>query len=162
MKNIKSQITDRGSTLLLKLVVFFLAVAAISLFGFLLYVSITSDGIGIFRPILWGICVTEIPFLYALYQAHKLLLYIDKNEAFSDSSINTLKKIKWSAFAISLLYTLGMPYIYYVGEVDDAPGIILMGLILAAVPFIVAVFAAVLLKLFQNGLQIKSENDLTV
>lgn len=48
------------------------------------------------------------------------------------------------------------------GEVDDAPGVILMGLLLAAVPFIAAVFAAVLLKLFRNGLNIKSENDLTI
>ncbi|MEC3966990.1 DUF2975 domain-containing protein [Flagellimonas halotolerans] len=162
MKNIKSQITDRGSTLLLKFVVIFLAIAAICLFGFLLYVSITSDSVGIFRPILLGICATEIPFLYALYQAHRLLLFIDRNEAFSNASIKALNKIKSSAFTISLMFTGGMPYIYYVGEVDDAPGVILMGLILVAVPFIAAVFAAVLLKLFRNGLNIKSENDLTV
>ena len=55
-----------------------------------------------------------------------------------------------------------MPYIYYVAERDDAPGGILIGLILIAAPTIVTVFAATLEELLKNAIEIKSENDLTV
>ena len=39
--------------------------------------------------------VAAIPFFVALYQAFKLLSYIDKNQAFSELSVKALKKIKY-------------------------------------------------------------------
>ncbi len=55
-----------------------------------------------------------------------------------------------------------MPLIYYAAEVDDAPGLILIGMVIICASFVVAVFAAVLQKLLENAIDIKSENDLTV
>lgn len=162
MKTFISEIIDRGSTLFLKLVILFLGIAATSLLVFLTYISITSEGVGMYRPILWGICIAIFPFLYGLYQAFQLLVSVDRNEAFSEFSVATLKRIKIAAIVMGGLFTCGMPYIYYVGEVDDAPGVILVGMVLAAAPFVVAVIIAVLLKLLQNGIDIKSENELTV
>src|SRR3954454_10795057 len=43
---------------------------------------------------------SAIPFYFALYQAFKLLRYIDKNKAFSDLSVKALKKIKHCAITI--------------------------------------------------------------
>ena len=37
-----------------------------------------------------------LPFYIALYQAFKLLSYIDKNIAFSELSVRNLMRIKWS------------------------------------------------------------------
>ncbi|MTV50985.1 DUF2975 domain-containing protein [Heliobacillus mobilis] len=105
---------------------------------------------------------TSIPFYFALYQAFNLLSYIDKNEAFSDLSVKALKNIKNCAIAISSLYVVGMPLFYLMAEVDDAPGIILIGLVMIFASLVVAVFAAVLQKLLKNAIDIKSENDLTV
>lgn len=106
--------------------------------------------------------VTAIPFYFALYQALKLLSYIDKNKAFSELSVKALKNIKNSAITISILYVAGMPLFYIIGEADDAPGFILLGLVIIFASFVVAVFAAVLQKLLQEAIDIKSENDLTV
>ena len=113
-------------------------------------------------PILIGGYLTAVPFLFALYQAFKLLNYIDKNTAFSIASVKTLKNIKYSGIAMSVLYATGMPMLVQIAEADDAPGLVLIGLALAAAPLVVAVFAAVLQKLLQNAIDIKSENELTV
>lgn len=106
--------------------------------------------------------VTAIPFYLALYEAFKLLSYIDKNEAFSNFSVRSLQKIKFYAITISILYVLGMPLFYLLAEKDDAPGIILIGMIIIFASMVIAVFAAVLQRLLQEAINIKSENDLTV
>lgn len=106
--------------------------------------------------------VTAIPYYIALYQAFNLLGYIDKNKAFSELSVRALKNIKYCAMTISILYVIGMPLFYLVAEKDDAPGIILIGLVLIFASMVIAIFAAVLQKLLQEAIDIKSENDLTV
>ncbi|MFC7785335.1 MULTISPECIES: DUF2975 domain-containing protein [unclassified Rossellomorea] len=106
--------------------------------------------------------ISAIPFFIALFQAFKLLSFIDKNNAFSELSVKALKNIKKSAIAISLIYVSAMPLFYILAEVDDAPGIILIGMIFIFGAAVIAVFAAVLQKLLKNAIDIKSENDLTV
>lgn len=103
-----------------------------------------------------------IPFYFALYQAFKLLSYIDKDKAFSKLSVKALKTIKYCAVAISALFVAGMPIFYLVAERDDAPGIIIIGMFLVFAPMVIAVFAAVLQRLLKNAIEIKTENELTV
>ncbi|AYV66673.1 MULTISPECIES: DUF2975 domain-containing protein [Niallia] len=112
--------------------------------------------------IMFDFYAAAIPFYYALYQAFKLLNYIDKNEAFSELSVNALKKIKNCALSISAIFVLGLPLFYLLAERDDAPGIILIGLVLIFASMVIAVFAAVLQKLLKEAIDIKSENDLIV
>jgi hypothetical protein len=116
----------------------------------------------IIYPVIIGIYLSAVPFFAALYQALKLLSYIDKNKAFSQISVNALKKIKYCANIISILYVVVLPFVYLVAEKDDAPGLILMGMVPIFASMIVAVFAAVLQRLLQEAIDIKSENDLTV
>lgn len=106
--------------------------------------------------------VGAIPFYFALVQAFKLLIYIDKNKAFSELSVLALKNIKSCAIAISTIIALGMPIYYLIAEKDDAPGIILIGLVIIFASMVIAVFAAVLQRLLQEAIDIKSENDLIV
>ena len=105
---------------------------------------------------------SAIPFYIALYQAFKLLRTIDENKAFSNLSVNALMKIKYCAIAISILHAAVLPLFYLYADVDDAPGVIFVGLIVPFASVIIAVFAAVLQKLLQEAINIKSENDLTV
>ncbi|MGE7989294.1 DUF2975 domain-containing protein [Lysinibacillus fusiformis] len=111
---------------------------------------------------LLGVYATAIAYFVALYTTIKLLSYIDQNIAFSELSVKALIKIKYCAIIISSVYVVGMPLIYYAAEVDDAPGLILIGMVIICASFVVAVFAAVLQKLLKNAIDIKSENDLTV
>ena len=113
-------------------------------------------------PILIGGDLTAIPFFIALYQAFKLLTYIDKNTAFSEASVKALKYIKYCGIAMSVLYLAGMPILIQIADADDAPGAVGFGMLFAVAPLVVSVFAAVLQKLLQNAIDIKSENDLIV
>jgi hypothetical protein len=116
----------------------------------------------ILYPIVIGMYVSAIPFFTALYQAFNLLSYIDKNEAFSELSVKALQKIKFCAMTISALYVIILPFVYIVAELDDAPGLIIIGMVPVFASLVMAVFAAVLQRLLQEAIHIKSENDLTV
>jgi hypothetical protein len=113
-------------------------------------------------PIIIGIYLSAIPFFAALYQAFKLLSYIDKNKAFSELSVTALKKIKLCAITISGLFAAIIPFVYLLAEADDAPGLIIIGMVPIFAAMVITVFAAVLQKLLQDAIDIKSENDLTV
>jgi hypothetical protein len=150
------------STLFLKFIVVLIGIIVLALCIFLLPAGIRTDQTGLYRPILLGMYLPAIPFFIALYQALKLLSYIDKNKVFSKSSVKTLRFIKYCAIIISGLYTAGMPYIFYVADKDDAPGVAAIGFVIIFASFVIATAAAVFQRLLQNAVDIKSENDLTV
>ncbi len=152
----------RGSSIILKCVIFFIGLFVLGLCIFALPAGINSDNTGYYRNILLGLYVPAVPFFIALYQATKLLDLIDQNKAFSSLSIRCLRLIKNCALTISGLFLLGMPYIFTAADKDDAPGVVLIGLIIIGASFVIAAFAGVLQKLLQNAKDIKSENDLTV
>jgi hypothetical protein len=152
----------KSSTLFLKFVVIIIGLAVLALCAFVLPAGIGAENVGRYRYILFGMYIPAIPFYLGLYQAFKLLNYIDQNKAFSRLSVDVLKIIKYCAFVISALYVAGMPYIFSVAQDDDAPGVVLIGLVIIFASFVVAVFAAVLQKLLGDALEIKKENDLTV
>ncbi|WP_031546665.1 DUF2975 domain-containing protein [Salinicoccus luteus] len=157
---------ERGSSLFLKAAVALMALPVLGGAGFAIYFLLrnpfNSEYAMILYPIVIGVLLTVIPFIFALYQSFKLLNYIDGKKAFSDLSVKALKKIKFAAFSISLIYAIILPFIYIVAEIDDAPGIILMGMVPIFAALVVGVFAAVLQKLLNEAINIKSENDLTV
>ncbi|WP_028389835.1 DUF2975 domain-containing protein [Bacillus cihuensis] len=156
----------RGSTLFLKVAVFLIGtpVLALCIFGlpWLGKNPVNPDYTHILYPILIGIYVSVIPFFVALYQAFNLLSYIDKNQSFSELSVKSLKNIKFCALTISGLYVVTMPFVYLVAELDDAPGLIIIGMVPIFASMVIAVFAAVLQRLLQEAIDIKSENDLIV
>jgi hypothetical protein len=158
----------KGSTLILKGTVIALGLLVLALCIFALP-SIWKGGSSEFPYastslllIIIGMYVTTIPFYIALWQTLKLLNYIDKNTAFSDLSIKALKIIKRCAIIISAVYMGFVPFLFPIADADDAPGLILMGFAAACIPLVIAVFAAVLARLLQNAIDMKSENDLTV
>lgn len=113
-------------------------------------------------PIIIGLYGSMIPFYIALFKAFKLLNYIDTNKAFSKLSVDALKHIKYSANSISLIYILMMPFLFLLADKDDAPGLVLFGLIFIFASLIISFFATVLQRLLQDAIEIKTENDLTV
>jgi hypothetical protein len=60
------------------------------------------------------------------------------------------------------LYVAELPIIYLIADTDDAPGVMLIGLIITFGCMVIAVFAAVLQKLLRNAIDIKNDNDLTI
>lgn len=155
-----------GSTLFLKIAVFLIGtpVFILCIVGLVSLVQnpVNPEYAYILYPIVTGMFLTTIPFYFALYQAFKLLGYIDKNEAFSQFSVEALKKIKFCAITISGVYVLIMPFMFLLADKDDAPGVVVMGAVPIFASIVIAVFAAVLQRLLQVAIDIKSENDLTV
>lgn len=158
----------KRETFFLKVVVILLAMPVLAMCIFLLpwIISNASESNWEFAYLVYPVSISmyasTIPFFIALYQAYQLLSYIDKNKAFSELSVRSLRMIKFCAITIGVLYVVTMPFFYLIGEKDDAPGAIVVGLVLAFTPMVIAVFAAVLQKLLKNAIEIKSENDLTV
>ncbi len=113
--------------------------------------------------LLAGTCSASVPCFIALYQSFKLLRYIEADRVFSDLSVKALKIITRAALADFLICTVGgLPFFYVVAQMDDAPGLVLIGLAIAGIAFIIFVFSSVLNRLLQNAIAMKSENDLTI
>lgn len=148
------------------LVVLALPVLALCVIGFpMLLMNVTKNGWPL-APVIYAIVAllygTAIAYFLALYHALKLLNYIDHNIAFSFASVTALKKVKWSALTITGLYVISMPLLYMIAEYDDAPGIIIIGLVLGGAAFVVAIFATLLQHLLTSAIDMKTENDLTI
>ena len=107
------------------------------------------------------IYIGSIPFFVAIYQAVKLLGYVGRNEVFSQRSVRALRTIKYCSLiiigfvAVSVLFMIG-------GDRDDRPAGVFLRLLITFPSIVVATAAAVLERILQNAVDIKSENDLTV
>lgn len=161
----------RSSTLFLKAAVIFIGIPVLALCIFLLpqigneaneAAEKGSDLAYVVYGIVTVMYITAIPFYFALYQSFTLLSYIDRNQAFSELSVRALKKIKNCALTISGFYLIVLPFVFILAEVDDAPGLILVGMVMVFAPLVIVVFAAVLQRLLKEAIDIKSENDLIV
>ncbi|MDF2652257.1 MAG: rane protein [Paenibacillus sp.] len=158
----------QGTTLFLKAAVILIGIPVLALCVFLVpqiasYAAELYPELALIPYFVYiDLYATAIPFYLALYQAFKLLSYIDKNKAFSDLSVQALRNIKYCAIAFGCLYVAGMPLFYLVAEKDDAPGVIVIGMIMIFASMVIAVFAAVLQKLLKEAIELKSENDLTI
>jgi len=158
----------RCSILILRLSVFVAGVVMLAICGAVVWQTMTStnpsdDFYYLSYILLAGVCTASVPYFIALYQANKLLGYISANRAFSDLSVNSLKVITRCAFADFVICALaGLPFFYIVAEIEDAPGLIIIGMAIAGIAFVISVFAAVLGRLLQDAIAFKSENDLTI
>lgn len=150
-------------TLFLKIVVIVIGILVLGLYSFLLPWLASEIGdhypIYITYPTLTILYAAAIPFYYALYQTIKLLGYIEKNKAFSELSIKALKNIKHSTIIICILYLISLPFLYIMADIDDAPGILAMGLVIASISIVSAVFTSVVKRIFENVRKINLENN---
>jgi hypothetical protein len=151
-----------GSTIFLRILLGLIGIAVLGLCIFILPQGIMAKNVGGYRPILIGMYIPAVPFFIALFQIFKLLNLIDNNKAFSQASIDALRIIKYCTGIIGVLYAIALPYIYIMAQSDDAPGVMLIGLVFTCGPLVIAAFAATLQHLLTKALNIKSENELTV
>ena len=156
----------RGKVTFLKIAVFTIGIIMLSLFIFALpslakySVEMNPEYTNLQYPVLIGLYLTGIPFFFALYQALKLLSYIESNNAFSELAVASLRFIKYCASMISVLYVIGMILLGTQNALH--PGIAIIGLVIFFASIVIMLFTAVLQELLKNVLKIKSENDFTI
>ncbi len=156
----------RSSTVFLKVVLILIGVGVLAgMFRFpqtegraanLDLISIYAD------PFIIYMYIGSIPFFVGLYQAFKLLNLIDANKAFSQGAVNTLRNMKFASLALIGFIAVGLLYIRLFAHGDDPAGPTALGILVSFGVAVIATAAAVFQKLFQNAVDIKSENDLTV
>lgn len=156
----------RGSTTFLKVIIFLIGIAVFAVCIFLLPEAATRDAIerpGDYSlyPLLvcaYGICIT---FSVALYQVFKLLTYIEKNNAFSEFSLQSLKVIKNCIFTVIFFILLAIVYLRVHAQFtgDDAAGPISLGLMGILATSIIAAIVDVLQKPIKNVLVSQPKNN---
>lgn len=157
----------KGSTLFLKLVLILMGVVVLTwlvVFPQTEGRAANLDLISIYvNPVIIYMYIGSIPFFVALYQAFKLLGYIEQNKAFSQLSVKALKNIKYCAIAIiGFLAVAIVSLSAFANKEDDPAGPIMLGMLTIFTSAVIATAAGVFQRLVQNGSEMKSENDLTV
>jgi len=158
-------IMNRGSTIFLRLVISLIAIAALAVCVFPLPRMIsqeaakTPDTAWQIYLFLVGAYIQAALFLFALFQAFKLLNYIDGNKTFSELSVKALRRIKYSALAIGLLMVTGLGWLMVLtaGTGEDSAGPAMIGFIGTFVSTVAAAVAAVLQTQVQNVIDTKKE-----
>ncbi len=93
-------------------------------------------------PVLAGLYAAAACYFFALSHFWLLLNGIDRDGTLP---VKSLRAIRHSAIVFCVLYALfAMPTIYLLADLDDAPGLILMGAFLDAIPVGVAALTVVL------------------
>ena len=156
----------KGSTLFLKFVICLIAIGALVWliwFPQLEGRAANLDLISIYKdPLIIYTYIGSIPFFVALYQAYKLLGYVDTNKVFSQLAVKAVRNIKYCAIIIGGFIILGVLYIRLFVNGDDPAGPTALGIITTFASIVIATAAAIFERLLQNAVDIKSENDLTV
>lgn len=157
----------RSSIIFLQAVVVFIGIVTLIILIWLPLTEGRATNLDLFSIysdpfILYGYA-SSIAFFVGLCQAFKLLGYIRQNKLFSQNSIRSLRIIKYCALTLSALIILAGLYIMIFHNKDDDPaGFLSMCIVATFISIVVATVMAVLEKILQNAIDMKSENDLTI
>jgi hypothetical protein len=122
----------------------------------------TTFAIYFHDPFLAYAYVASVPFFVALYQALKVVGYAGKGEIFSRPAVHALRMIRFCAIAVVAFVAAAEAYIVMLSNSDDPSGGIAVGVLIAFGSTVVAAAAAIGERIAQHGVDLKSENDLTV
>lgn len=157
----------KGSTLFLKTILLLSGLAVLGLCLFWLpslaehAANKNKDLPYLYYALLTFLYTSAIPFYGGLHQGLKILNLIDHNLAFSKASVEALGRIKQYGTAIAILYSFSLLLVYFLqGEIKTL--LLTLGTLSLLASSIVAVLAAVLQRLLEEAITIKTENDLTV
>jgi hypothetical protein len=144
-----------GSILFLKIVILLIATGV--LFWMIRFPQLEGraldlDLISIYTDpfIIYGY-IASIPFFVGLYQALKLLHYIERNKAFSQGAVTALRNIKFSALSLIGFIAAAVLYFHFFARGDDPAGPTALGILLSFAAAVTATAAAVLQNILQEG-----------
>lgn len=145
------------STLFLKVVILLIAIGALMWmirFPQLEGRATNLDLISIYTdPFIIYIYIASTPFFVGLYQAFKLLNFIDASNAFSQGAVNTLKNMKFASLSLIGFIVLAEVYIRFFAKGDDPAGPTMLGILASFALTVIATAAAVFQKLLQGKIK---------
>ena len=157
---------NRGSILFLKIVLVLIGIGALALLLWEPHLEGRNVNSTLFQiyfndPFLAFVYVGATPFFVALYQAFKVLGHVGQNTVFSPAAVRALRIIKYCAIIIIGFVAIAEVFIL-MNESDDRAGGVAMGIFITFPSVVIATAMAVLERVLQNAVDLKSENDLTV
>jgi len=159
---------NRVSTLFLRLVILLIAIVVLAACILPLPRMIsreaakTPETAWIIYLFLVGAYVQAALFLFALYQAFRLLGYVDGDQTFSDPSVSALRRIKLCALISGALMVAGIVWVVILsaGSGDDSAGPVVLGLIGTFVSAVVAAAVGVMQTQVQQAID-KTRNEIS-
>lgn len=156
----------KSSTIFLQVVIVLLGMAV---FAFLLWephvegrnAHATVFEIYFKDPFLAYAYLASVPFFVALYQAFRVLGHARLNQVFSPQAVKALRTIKYCALCIIGFVVVSVAFMPF-GDPEDRPPGVAMRVFVMFGSIIVLTAAAILERVLQNALDLKSENDLTI
>ncbi|UJF33938.1 DUF2975 domain-containing protein [Paenibacillus hexagrammi] len=157
----------RGSTTFLKIVLLAMGIAVLALCIFVLPGIAGRDAEAhpetayLQYPFLICAYLLCMPLFSALYQACKLLTYVEKGKTFSGGSVRALQIIKRCAITIIVCVAAGLLFgILWIG--GDIAGVVMLVFICITVSSIIAACASIFQKVLQDAIDLQSQLDQTV
>ncbi len=80
--------------------------------------------------------ISYIPFSIFLFHINKLLNHNNIDKLCTNNSISSLNIMKKCSILMIILHSISLLFFYIIGEVDDAPGVILVGIALVSIPLL--------------------------
>jgi hypothetical protein len=156
----------RGSSLFLRAVLVLIGIGALALLLWEPHLEGRNAHATLFEiyfkdPFLAYAYIGSIPFFVGLSHAFKVLGYAGQNKEFSPSAVRSLRAIKYCAIAI-VCFVAGAEVFILLHHSDDRAGGVFMGILITFASIVVATAMAILERVLQNAVDLKSENDLTV
>ena len=157
----------KSSTIFLQIVIVLIGIVALALLLWEPHIEGRNVHATLFEmyfndPFLALVYIGSIPFFLALYQAIKVLGYVEQNKIFSQPAVKALRTIKYCAIAIIGFVAVEEMFIMLNNSSDDRAGGVFMGVLITFGSIVITTAAAVFERLLQNAVDMKSENDLTV
>lgn len=121
------------SILFLKATLVLLVLPTLALAGYGLYFLFNNpanpDYATSLYPIVIGLYLSLIPFYYGVYKTWQILSHVRKGSLHSSQSAKDFKAVRLSAVVIGAIFILTEPFVFMVAQLDDAPGLVIFGMI---------------------------------
>jgi hypothetical protein len=158
---------NRGASVFLRVVLVLFGIGALALLLWEPHLEGRNANATLFEiyfqdPFLAFAYVASIPFFAGLFQAFKVLGYAGRNEEFSPSAVRSVRTMKYCAIALVGFAAIAEAIIMFGNNSDDRAGGVFIGVLIFFAAIVVATATTLLERALQNGVDMKSENDLTV
>lgn len=137
------------------------------MFGFilltLLFLSIRRHTIfGLQLMMILSFLIGCLLILVISYYLYKIFFLIDKHNFFSITALHSVRMIRYLFIAVFVVLLGIMPFVYYLADQGDAPGLILIVGAVIFLPLAIAAFVSAMEQILVNSIKMKDENDLTI
>ncbi|KRM22218.1 DUF2975 domain-containing protein [Latilactobacillus graminis] len=99
---------------------------------------------------------------FVLVKLVQILRLIERHQAFLPRTLLYVTAIRRAVLVASLTALFALPFFYRIAQLEDAPGLMFLGLGLVFIPFAILILMQIVEALFKSAIDLQTEIDLTV